>query len=150
MEGSTRGLISLFSVTVFLRNQLYPGVGLQQILHSGESERERDIGRDSTYVYVCLRIYFFINTTYCPCESVVEPSLPMMRYCLPCSSCALHWRLLANTLTEFSSTVVSLAAWHRTYIHCNKIKAPPHEHTSHTLLLVLAFSMCVLWVLTCF
>lgn len=49
----------------------------------------------------------FITLTYIPSESVVEPSLPMIRYCFPRSNCPLHWRLFANTRTESSFTSIS-------------------------------------------
>lgn len=48
-----------------------------------------------------------IALTHIPTESVVEPSLPMTRYCFPRANCPLHWRLFANTRTESSSTRTS-------------------------------------------
>lgn len=51
----------------------------------------------------------FITLTHIPSESVVEPSLPMTRYCFPRVNCPLHWRLFANTRTEFSFTRTSLS-----------------------------------------
>lgn len=49
----------------------------------------------------------FITLTHIPSESVVEPSLPMTRYCFPRVNCPLHWRLFANTRTESSFTMTS-------------------------------------------
>lgn len=47
------------------------------------------------------------NDTHIPLESLVEPSLPMMRYCFVSSSWSLHWRLFANSRMESSITATS-------------------------------------------
>lgn len=45
--------------------------------------------------------------THIPRESLVEPSLPMMRYSFLSPNWPLHWRLLANTRMESSVTRTS-------------------------------------------
>lgn len=47
------------------------------------------------------------SSTHIPLESLVEPSLPMMRYSFLSSNWPLHWRLFANTRMEFSITWMS-------------------------------------------
>lgn len=90
---------------------LHPGVGIQQVLHPTRwaswltivaplSQREATSPEHR------------ITLTDLPSESLVEPSLPMIRYWLSTSSSSLQWRLIANTRTEFSPTWVSPSVWH--------------------------------------
>lgn len=67
--------------------------------------------------------------THIPLESLVEPSLPMMRYSFLSSNWPLHWHLFANTRMESSIT-----------------RPSPSEQNVFILLYEFAWTVWVVWL----
>ena len=98
LKESTASISVCGFFTVFFQGLSFnPGVWFQQILHPAQRSGERSKWESITLI---LWLWVIFDCTYIPSESVVWPSLPMMRYSFPSSSWPLHWSLLANTRME--------------------------------------------------